>query len=69
VTADWRKLHDEELHDLCASPDIIGVIKSMRMGLVVHVACVREKRSVHRVLIGKPEGKIPLVRPRHRWED
>jgi hypothetical protein len=67
ATGEWRKLHNEELNDLYSSPSIFRVIKSRRMRWVRHVACMRE-RSVD-VLVGKPEGKRPLGRRRHRWED
>ena len=69
VTGEWRKLHNEELNDLYSSPSIVRVIKSRRMRWAGHVARVEEGRGVHRVLVGKPEGKIPLGRPRRRWED
>jgi len=69
VTGKWRKLHNEELNDLYCSPNIIRVIKSRRMRWAEHVARIGERRGVHRVLVGKPEGKRPLGRPRHRWED
>jgi hypothetical protein len=65
----WRKLHNEELNDMQTSPKILRVIKSRRMRWAGHVACIGEKRGVYRALVGKPEGKIPLGRPRHRWED
>jgi hypothetical protein len=65
----WRKLHNEELNGLYSSPDIVQVIKSRRMRWVGHVACMGKGRGVYRVLVGKPEGKRPLGRPRHRWED
>jgi hypothetical protein len=65
----WRKHHNEELHDLYSSPDIVWVIKSRRMRLAGHVAQMGEERGVYRVFVGKPEGKRPLGRPRHRWED
>jgi hypothetical protein len=68
VTEEWRKLHNEKLNDLYSSPTIVWVIKSIRMGLAGHVACMGKGRGVCRVLVGKPEGKRPLVRPRHRWE-
>jgi hypothetical protein len=64
VTAEWRKLHNEELHDLYSSPSIIRIIKSRRMRLAGHVALIGEKRSAYRLLVGKPEGKRPLERPR-----
>jgi hypothetical protein len=65
----WRKLHTEELHNLYSSPDIIRQIKSRRMRWAGHVARMGEGRNVYRVLMGKPEGKKPLERPRRRWED
>jgi hypothetical protein len=68
-TGEWRKLHSEELHILYSFPNIIRQIKSRRMRWAVHMACMGEKRNVYRVLMGKPEGKRPLGRPRHRWED
>jgi hypothetical protein len=70
VTGEWRKLHHEELNDLYSSPNIVRVIKSRRMGWVGHVACMGEGRGFYRVLVGKPEGKRPLGRPRRiilRW--
>jgi hypothetical protein len=69
VTGEWRKLHSEELHNLYSSPDIIRQIKSRRMRWAGHVARMGEERKVYEVLVGKPEGKRPLGRPRHRWED
>jgi hypothetical protein len=65
----WRKLHDDELHSLYSSPNIVRVIKSRRMRWAGHVARMREGRGVYRVLVGKPEGKRPLGRPRRRSED
>jgi hypothetical protein len=65
----WRKLHNDELHDLYSSPNIVRVIKSRRMTWAGHVACMGERRSAYRVLVGRPKGKRPLGRPRHRWED
>jgi hypothetical protein len=65
----WRKLHNDELHDLYSSPNIVRVIKSRRMRWAGHVACMGEGRDVYRVLVGRPKSKIPLGRPRHRWED
>jgi hypothetical protein len=67
VRGEWRKLHDEELNDLCCSHNIVWVIKSRRMRWAGHVACMRERRGIYRVLVGKPEGKRPLGRLRHRW--
>ena len=69
VTGEWRKLHNEERNDLYSSPNIVRVIKSRILRWVGHVACMEEGRGVHKVLVGKPEGKRPLGRPRHRWED
>jgi hypothetical protein len=69
VTGEWRKLYDEDLHDLYSSPSIIRIIKSRRMGWTGHVARMGEKRNVYRLLVGKPEGKRPLGRPRCRWVD
>ena len=68
VTGQWRKLHNEELNDLHSSPNIVWVIK-LRMRWAGHVAHMGERRGVYWVLVGKPEGKIPLGRPRHRWKD
>jgi hypothetical protein len=65
----WRKLHKDELHSLYSSPNIVRVIKSRRMGWVGHVAHMRERRGVYKVLDGRPKAKRPLVRPRHKWED
>jgi hypothetical protein len=64
VTGDWRKLHNEELHNLYSLPDIIRMIKSRRMGWAGHIAHTGEKRNACRNLKGKPEGKRPLGRPR-----
>jgi hypothetical protein len=62
-------MHNDELHDLYSSPNIVGVIKSRRMRWAGHVARMGEGRSAYRVLVGRPEGKRPLGRPRRRWED
>jgi hypothetical protein len=69
VKGGWRKLHNEELHNLYSSPSIIRIIKWRRMRWVGHVARMGEKGNVYRLLMGKPEGKRPLGRPRHRWID
>ena len=69
VTGEWRKLHNEELRDLYSLPNIVRVVKSRRMRWAGHVASMSEGRGVYRVLVGKPEGKRPLGRPRLRWED
>jgi hypothetical protein len=67
VTGGWRKLHNEELHNLYSSPSIIRIIKKRRMRWARHVARMGEKRNVYRLLVGKPEGKRPLGRLRRRW--
>jgi hypothetical protein len=69
VIGSWRKLHNEVMHNLYSSPSIVRIIKSRRMRWVGHVARMGEKRNVYRLLVGKPEGKRPLGRPRHRWID
>jgi len=69
LTGEWRKLHNEELSDLYFLPNIVRVVKSKRMRWAGHVARMGEGRGVHRVLVGKPEGKRPLGRPRRKWED
>jgi len=69
VTGEWRKLHNEELNYLYSLPNIVQVVKSRRMRWAEHVARMGEDRGVHRVLVGEPEGKKPLGRPRRRWED
>jgi len=68
VTKEWRKLHNEENIDLHFSPNTLRVTKSRRMRWAGLVARMGEKRGVYRVLVGKPDGKRPLGRPRHRWE-
>ncbi|KAJ4441377.1 hypothetical protein ANN_11232 [Periplaneta americana] len=69
VSGEWRKLHNAELHALYPSPDIIRNIKSRRLRWAGHVARMGESRNAYRVLVGRPEGKRPLGRPRCRWED
>ena len=69
VAEEWRRLLKEELNDLYSSPNIVRVIKSRRMRWAGHVARMGEERGVYRVLVGKPEGKRPLGRPRRRWVD
>jgi hypothetical protein len=69
VTRGWRKLHNEELHNLYSSPSIYRMIKSRRMRRAGHVPRMEEKRNAYRILVGKPEGMRPLGRPRHRWVD
>jgi hypothetical protein len=67
VTGEWRKLHNEDLHNLYSSPDIIRQVKSRRMRWTGHVARMGEERKVYKVLMGKPEKNSPLGRPRRRW--
>ena len=69
ITGEWGRLHNEELNVLYTSPNIVLVIKSRRMRWAGHVARMGEERGVYRVLVGKPEGKRPLGRPRRRWVD
>jgi len=69
VTGEWRRLHNEELNYLYSSPNIVRVVKSRRMRWAGHVARMGEVRGVYRVLVGKPEGRRPLRRPRRRWVD
>jgi hypothetical protein len=66
VMGGWRKLHNEELHSLYFSPSIIRIIKSRKMKWAGHVARMGEKRKMYKLLVGKPEGKRPLGRPRRR---
>jgi len=67
VTGEWRELHNEELNDLYCSPIVVRVIKSRIMRWAGHVARMGERRGGYRVLVGKPEGKRLLGRPRLRW--
>jgi hypothetical protein len=69
VTGGWRTLHNEELHTLRSLQSIIRMIKSRRMICAGQVARMGKKMNAYRILVGKPEGKRPLGRPRHRWED
>jgi hypothetical protein len=69
VKGGWRKLHNVELHNLYSSPSIMRIIKSRRVRWAGHVARMGEKRNVYRLLVGKPEGKRPLGRPKRRWTD
>jgi hypothetical protein len=62
----WRKLHNDELHSLYSS---LNIVKSRRMRRMGHVACMEEGRGVYRVLVGRPKGKRPPGRPKCRWED
>jgi hypothetical protein len=69
VTGGWRKLHNEKLHGLYSSPSIVRVIKARRVRWVGHVARIGELRGAYNILVGRPEGRRPLGRPRRRWED
>jgi hypothetical protein len=69
VTGGWRKLHNEELHGLYSSPSIVRVIKAGRMRWAGHVVRMGEVRGAYNILVGGPEGRRPLERPRRRWED
>ena len=69
LTREWRKLHHEYLNDLYCLRNIVRVIASRRMRWVGHVARMGERRGVCMVLVGRPEGKRPFGRPRHRWEE
>jgi hypothetical protein len=69
VIGGWRKLHNEELHNLYGSPNITRIIKSRRMSWAGYVAGMGEKRNAYRISVEKPEGKRPLGRPRRWWED
>jgi hypothetical protein len=69
ATREWRRLHNEELNDLYLSPNVVRAIKSRRMKWTGHVARMVEKRGAYRILVGRPEGRRPLRRPRRRWED
>jgi hypothetical protein len=69
VTGKWRKLLNEELHDLYSSPSKIRVVKSRRVRWAGHVARMGEKRNAYGLLVGKPERRMPLGRPGRRWFD
>jgi hypothetical protein len=66
VTGGWRKLYNEELHNLYSSPNIIRMIKSRRMRWAGHVACMGGKGNAYRILVRKPEGRRPLGRPKRK---
>jgi hypothetical protein len=69
VTGGWRKMHNEELHGLYSSPNIFRVIKARGVRWAGHVARMGEVRGAYNILVGRPEGRRPLVRPRRRWKD
>jgi hypothetical protein len=68
-TGGWRKLHNEELHGLYSSPSIVRMMKARRMRWAGHVARMEKLRGAYNILVGRPEGRRPLGRPRRRWED
>jgi hypothetical protein len=68
VAGFWRRIYNEELHNLYASPNVIGMIKIRRMRLARNIARMGVMRNSYKILVGKPKGKIPFGRPRHRWE-
>ena len=69
IAREWRKLHNAELHALYSSPNIIRNLNSRRLRWAGHVARMEQFRNAYRTLVGKPESKRPLGRPRRRWED
>jgi hypothetical protein len=69
ITGKWRRLHKEELYALHSAPNIIRVFKSRGLRWAGHIARMGQRRGAYRVLMGKPERKGPLCRPRRRWED
>ena len=69
ITGEWRKVHNAELHAYYFSNNIVRNLKSRRLRWAGHVARMEQSRNAYRVLVGKYEGKRPLGRPRHRWED
>jgi hypothetical protein len=68
ATGNWRRLHNKELYTLYSLPNVIWVIKSRRLRWAGHVAPMAKRKGAHTVLMGKPEGRRPLERPKHRWE-
>jgi hypothetical protein len=69
ITEVWRRLHNEELYDLCPSSNFIRVIKLSKTEWAGHAARMGDKKGVYRVSVGRPEGRRPLARPRSRWEE
>ena len=66
IAREWKRLHSEKLYDMCSSPNIFRVIEPRRMGWAGHVACMRDRVVIYRVLVERPGGKRPLGRPRGR---
>jgi hypothetical protein len=69
VAGGWRIAHDEKLHYVYASPNIIRVTKTRSMRWVGHVARMGEMRNEYNILVGRPDGKRILGKPRRKWED
>jgi hypothetical protein len=69
ATGEWRRLHNEELHDLYSSPNIIQLIKSRRMRWAGYVARMGEERGAYRIFVGRPDGRRPLGNTRRGWDD
>jgi hypothetical protein len=69
AVGEWRRLYNEDLNDLYSSPNTIRVVKSRIMRWARHVARTGQRRGAYRILVGRPEGRKPLGRPRRRWED
>jgi hypothetical protein len=69
VTGEWRRLHNEKLNDLYASPNMIRVIKSRKMRRVGHVALMEKRGGEYRFVVGKTDGKRRLGKPRRKWEN
>jgi hypothetical protein len=69
VTGEWRRIHNKELYDLYSSRNIIRVIKSRIMRWAGHVVRMGEGKGAYRILVGRPEGRRRLGKPRRRWED
>jgi len=68
IRGEWRKLHIEELSNMYSSSNIVRLFKSRRMGWTGHVASMVERRGAYKILVGKPEERRPLGRPKQRWE-
>jgi hypothetical protein len=69
VAGDWSRVHNEELHNLYTSPNIVTVFTARRMRWAGHVARMGKMRNEYNIFAGKPERKSPFGRPRHKWED
>jgi hypothetical protein len=69
VTERWKRVYNEKLHNFCASPSIIRMMNSWRMRWTGHLARIGGKKNVYKIVMGKPEGKRSIGRPKRRWED